>query len=419
MPDPHDAADAPDTSLPFLLTARNAQCAPPGDWRTWLFMGGRGAGKTRAGAEWLRRLVLFGGHGRVALVGSSFCDVREVMIEGLSGLNSICRPGETPPKYEVSRHRLVWPNGAEAYAFSAEDPDSLRGPQFDAAWCDEIAAWKYGKQVWDMLQMTLRLGPLPRIMATTTPKPVPLVRQLVNDPAVAITRSTTRANAANLSPAFIEYMDRAYAGTHLGRQELEGELLESVENALWNRAMLDRVTLAQHPGPLSDIIVAVDPPAGTGLSADACGIIAAGLRRHAGAPDTAYLLADASVRGLSPNDWAAKVVSTAERVGASRIVAEANQGGEMVRSILVQAGCARPVILKHARLSKRARALPVAALYEQGRVFHLGQFPDLEEEMLMFGTEAMAGSPDRVDALVWALSALLVERQAEPRIQRL
>ena len=416
-------ATPPDSSDPqaagFLLSARKAQCDPPGSWQSWLFMGGRGAGKTRAGAEWVNRMVRFGGYRRIALIGPTFGDVREVMIEGPSGIRANAPHTRKPPVYEVSRHRLVWPNGAEAHAFSAEDPEALRGPQFDAAWCDELAVWPHADTVWNMLQMTLRLGPAPRSMVTTTPRPVPLIRSLLDDPAVAVTRSRTVDNERYLSAPFLAHMARRYAGTRLGRQELDGEVLEEIEGALWSLPQLERVRLSQHPGPLSDLIVAVDPPVTTGPNADACGIIAAGLRRIGTAPAVAYVLADASVRGLSPLDWAGRVVDTAARIGASRIVAEANQGGELVRSILVQAGCTVPVLLKHARLSKRARAMPVAALYEQGRVYHLGDLAELEAEMCAFATPAQAGSPDRLDALVWAISTLLVEPAGHPSIRRL
>ncbi|MEQ8556747.1 MAG: terminase family protein [Henriciella sp.] len=382
-------------------------------------MGGRGSGKTRAGAEWVRRLVLFGGYRRIALVGPTFNDVREVMIEGFSGLRSIMRAGERAPEYEVSRHRLVWPNGAEAHAFSAEDPDGLRGPQFDAAWCDEVAAWQNGRAVWDMLQMTLRLGPNPRIIATTTPRRVPLVRALVEGATVAVTRSATRDNAENLSPVFLDHVERLYGNSDLGRQELAGELLDEESGALWTRALIDLVSLTHHPGPLTEIVVAVDPPAGVGATADACGIVAAGTRRDAGGLVSGYVLADATVRGLSPIDWATRVIDTASRVGASRIIAESNQGGEMVRTILLQAGCRLPIILKHARVSKRDRALPVFTLYQQGRVFHLGPFSELEKEMVAFGTAAQHRSPDRVDALVWAFTVLMVEAPTAPSVRRL
>ncbi|WP_233355905.1 DNA-packaging protein [Henriciella aquimarina] len=408
-----------DRLLPFALTARPAQLPPPGDWRAWLFMGGRGAGKTRAGAEWVRFAARFGGCRRIALIGPTFSDVREVMIEGVSGLRAITRPDEKAPHYEVSRHRLVWPNGAEAFAFSAEDADGLRGPQFDAAWCDEVAAWRTGEAVWDMLQMALRLGPDPRVVATTTPKPVPLVRRLVGEDGVAVTRARTMDNSAHLSAAFLTHVEASYAGTRLGRQELEGELLEEAEGALWTRAMLAQAREGMRALDMTEIIVAVDPPATVGPNADACGIIAAGAGPQTGEQRHGYVLADASVRGLSPLDWARRVVDLAASVGASRIVAEANQGGEMVRTILKAAGGSVPIVLRHARLSKRARAAPVAVLYEKGCVSHLGELGDLEDEMLVFGTPGWTQSPDRVDALVWALTALLLELPARPGIHRL
>ena len=222
---------------PFLLYARTAQRPPTkADWRTWLFMGGRGAGKTRAGAEWLRYSVLHNGYGRAALVGPTLSDVREVMIEGPSGLRAIAG-AEGPPRYEVSRRRLVWENGAKAYVFSAEDPDSLRGPQFDIAWCDEAAVWPKGQKVWDTLQMALRLGDDPRAVVTTTPRPVDLIKTLVADDSVAVTRAATADNAGNLAPGFLATMQRAYGGTRLGRQELEGELIEDLKGALWTPQM--------------------------------------------------------------------------------------------------------------------------------------------------------------------------------------
>lgn len=405
--------------LPFVMTARRAQCPPPDPWRTWLMLGGRGAGKTRAGAEWVRFAALFGGCRRIALVGPAFADVREVMIEGESGLRRIARPGEVPPEYEASRHRLTWPNGAEAFAFSAEDADGLRGPQFDAAWCDEIAAWRDGEAVWDMLQMGLRLGPDPRLVATTTPKPVPLVRRLVSDPSVAVTRSRTADNEAYLSPAFLAHIERSYGGTRLGRQELEGELLEDADGALWTQAMLQAARQMPVPESLHDTVVAIDPPASAGAGADACGIIAAGTASLPGDAPVCVILADATAQGLSPLDWAGRAVGLARDLGASRIVAEANQGGEMVRTILRSAGCTLPIVLQHARLSKRARAMPVAALYQQGRIRHAPGLDALEAEMLSFGTDGQRGSPDRVDALVWAVSAAMVQPRCNPGIRRL
>ncbi len=405
-------------TLPFLHEARASQRPPPGSWRTWLFMGGRGSGKTRAGAEWARFAAMFGRNRRLALVGPTLSDVREVMIEGPSGLRRLeSRFCDGPPRYESSRRRLTFPNGAEAFAFSAEDPDSLRGPQFDAAWCDELAAWAYPDQTWDMLQMALRLGRRPRAMVTTTPRPIALVRRLVADPACAVTRSATADNAANLAPGFVDALAERYGGTSLGRQELDGELLDAPEGAIWSRAMLAacRCGAGAVPG-VDHTLVAIDPPAGAAPSSDACGIIAAGGywqdgRRHA------VILADDSARGLRPLAWARQAVALAERVGAYAIVAEANQGGAMVEEVLRSAGCLLPVRLVHARLGKRERAGPVAALYEQGRVAHAAAFPALEDEMASFGSDGFTGSPDRLDALVWAVWALVIEARDGPRLR--
>lgn len=376
-------------------------------------MGGRGAGKTRAGAEWLRFSVLHGGCARAALVGPTLSDVREVMIEGPSGLRSIAQPSEAPPRYEVSRRRLVWENGAEAHVFSAEDADSLRGPQFDVAWCDEVAAWPKGEAVWDMLQMALRLGDAPRAMVTTTPRPVALIKALVNDAGTAVTRAKTADNAANLAPGFLDVIERAYGGTRLGRQELDGELIEDLEDALWTRAIIEDARIGAPPG-LDNVIVAVDPPATSGPRADACGIVAVGTSE---AGVRGFVLADASAQGLSPLEWAGRATALAVRMGAGSIVAEANQGGEMVRHALETAGCTLPVRLVHAKAGKTARAMPVAALYEAGRVAHVGVFGALEDEMCSFGAHGFKGSPDRVDALVWGLWSLMLDRKDAPRVR--
>ncbi len=402
---------------PFLLRAHPAQRPPlERDWRTWLFMGGRGAGKTRAGAEWLRYAMLYGGCRRAALVGPTLLDVREVMIEGPSGLRAITPDTEAQPIYEVSRRRLIWPNGAEGHVFSAEDADSLRGPQFDVAWCDEVAAWVNAKAVWDMLQMALRLGDDPRAMVTTTPRPVPLIKRLMADGNSVLTRAGTATNAANLAPGFLTEIERAYGGTRLGRQELDGELIEDVEGALWTRSLLEELRLGAAP-ELDDVIVAVDPPATSGPRADACGIVAVGLVADMAARPRAVVLADASEQGLSPLDWASRASALAARLGAGKIVAEANQGGEMVRHALETAGCEVPVRLVTARAGKRARASPVAALYEAGRVQHVGVMRALEDEMCSFGADGFSGSPDRVDALVWGVWALLLDRKDAPRVR--
>lgn len=403
--------------FPFLRLARPAQRPPQGTWRTWLFIGGRGAGKTRAGAEWTRYAALLGGCRRIALVGPTLSDAREVMIEGPSGLRRIEPVLAQCPQYSVSRRRLEWPNGAVGLVFSAEDPDSLRGPQFDAAWCDEIGVWADGESVWNNLQFGLRLGESPRCVATTTPRPVRLVRRLMGGEAV-VTHSATRDNADHLSPGFVDSVEAAYAGTALARQELEGELVEDIEGALWKRHYIDSNRVAIAPPQLEDVIVAVDPPVTSHRRSDACGIVAAGAACPPGFRPHGFVLADATARGLTPSDWAARAASLARECGASRIIAESNQGGEMLRTVFDSVACDVPVDLVHARLGKRGRAMPVAALYEQNRISHVGELNALEDEMCRFGTDGFVGSPDRVDALVWAISALLLAGRG-PRIRAL
>ena len=270
--------------FPFLATARRPQRPPHGDWRTWLFIGGRGAGKTRAGAEWVRFSALYGGCRRIALIGPTLSDVREVMIEGPSGICTIEPSDHWRPEYNVSRRRLEWTNGAVAFAFSAEDPESLRGPQIDAAWCDEIAVWPNGETVWNNLQFGPRLGIQPRCVATTTPKPVPLVRRLMAGGA-RVTHSTTRDNETNLAEDFVRDIEKAYTGTTLARQELEGELIEDLEHALWRRSDIDRLRIDEAPERFDDMIVAIDPATTSHAGSDACGIIAAGVVRAAGSED--------------------------------------------------------------------------------------------------------------------------------------
>ncbi len=407
-------------ATPFLATARDSQRPPAGAWRTWLFMAGRGAGKTRAGAEWTRFAATQAGLGRIALVGPTLSDVREVMIEGPSGLKAVAMGcEEEPPVYQVSRRRLEWPNGALAHVFSAEDPDSLRGPQFDAAWCDEAAAWKRGQMVWDMLQMALRIGPDPRAVVTTTPKPVSLIRALVAAPDTVVTTGRTHDNAAFLSAQFLSAVEATYGGTSLGRQELDGILLSGNQGALWTGSMIEAARIERAPAGFHDVVVAVDPPASDAAGADECGIVAVGGIERANEKVDCYVLADASEGGLSPLGWARRAVSLAEEFAASRIVAEINQGGDMVVQTLEAAGCRVPVLARRASLTKRERAAPVSLMYEQGRVRHVGSFPKLEEQMLLFGTDGLRRSPDRVDALVWAVTVVSVERRAGPQIRRL
>ncbi|HKY80435.1 MAG TPA: terminase family protein [Sphingobium sp.] len=402
--------------------ARPEQLAPEGDWQVWLMMAGRGFGKTRAGAEWVRAIAEGDGQARIALVGATLGEVRSVMVEGPSGLLAIA-PWWNRPAFSPALRRLIWPNGATAMLFGAAEPEALRGPQFSHGWADEIAKWPGGEAAWDNLMMGLRLGRRPRLLATTTPRPVGLVRRLVarDGVDVAVTRGRTADNAAHLAEGFMAAMERNYGATRLGRQELEGELIDEVEGALWSRDLLERCRIAYVPGRedggalLSRVVVAVDPPASA--HGDACGIIVAGI----GPEGRAYVVADASVEKASPEGWARAVAAAALVHGADRVVAEANNGGAMVESVLRAAEAGLPVKLVHASRGKVARAEPVAALYETGRVLHRGAFWELEDQMcglVMGGGYVGPGrSPDRADALVWALTDLMLGRRGEARVR--
>lgn len=386
--------------------AREDQRAPAGDdWFTWLLLGGRGAGKTRTGAEWVRGLIETGAAGRIALVGETYEDVREVMIDGESGLKAIA-PAAMRPVYEASRHRLCWPNGASAHCFSAEDPEGLRGHQFEAAWSDEIAKWRCGETAWSNLQLGLRLGERPRQVVTTTPRPTALIKRLMDARGTHLTRATTWDNAANLAGNFLSEITEVYHGTRLGRQELLGELIEDREGALWRWSMIEVARIEAAPieaGRGQDrIVVAVDPPATSGPQADECGIVVAGR-----CGETAFVLDDLSAPGLTPVEWGRRAVAAYHRVEADRIVAEVNQGGEMVEAIIRQIDPSVPVRPVRASRGKRLRAEPVAALYERGLVRHVGAFPALEDQLVSWTGDGSA-SPDRLDALVWALSDLML-----------
>ncbi|OQW60741.1 MAG: ATP-binding protein [Proteobacteria bacterium SG_bin9] len=396
--------------------------APNGEpWLTWLLIGGRGAGKTRAGAEWVRAQALGLAPvadtkaAQIALIGESEHDVREVMVEGLSGILAVHTRAERPV-WAPSRRRLEWNNGAVAYAFSAEDPESLRGPQFDCAWADELAKWRYADATFDMLQFGLRLGSRPRQLITTTPRPMPLIKRLMADPSTAVTHAPTTANAFHLSPAFLKNVMARYAGTRLGRQELDGEIIEDRPDALWSRALIEKCRVREAP-PLARIVVAVDPPASSGKRADACGIVAAGLSGEGGV----YVIADDTVAGATPAVWAAKAIALYQRLEADAIVAEVNQGGEMATTVIKQIDASVPVKPVRATRAKWLRAEPVAALYEQGRVRHAGCFAQLEDEMCDFGVGGLSSgrSPDRLDALVWAISSLALTPRGEPRVRGL
>jgi phage terminase large subunit-like protein len=408
------------------IWARDDQLPPAtdqtaGSWRTWLVLGGRGAGKTRTGAEWVRGQALGKPHAggsparRIALIGETLNDVVSVMVEGVSGLLAI-HPASERPRLEISRQRLVWPNGSVAQFYSAESPDALRGPQFAAAWCDEIAKWRHAEEVWDMLQFGLRLGSEPRAVVTTTPRPVPILKRLLQDAATVVSRSRTTDNRSNLARAFIIEMERRYEGTLLGRQELEGELIEDVAGALWRRDWLDEARTDQAPS-MSRIVVAVDPPVTSNKSSDACGLIVAGR----GVDGRAYVLADRTVQGRAPLDWARAAVAAYEEFEADRIVAEVNQGGELVTTVVRQVMPDVPIATVRATRGKWTRAEPVAALYAEGRVVHVGEHAKLEAQMLAFDGlgRASGRSPDRVDALVWAITELMLDKTARPSLRRL
>ncbi len=382
--------------------ARDAQIAPEWEWRIWLVLAGRGFGKTRCGAEYVRAEVDAGRAGHIALVAPTAADARDTMVEGESGLLRIFPP-DRRPQYEPSKRRITFHNGAQATTFSADEPDRLRGPNHDLAWCDELAAWRY-PEAWDMLIFGLRIGQRPRAVVTTTPRPVALVKNLVHRTDVHVTRGSTFDNRANLAPSFLEEVVARYEGTRLGRQELHAEILDDVEDALWNRDMLDDHRVRDHP-PLERLVVAIDPAASSHEDSAETGIVAAGIDRDG----HGYLLDDRSLRG-SPHEWATEAVTLYHRTSADRIVAEANQGGDMVSHTLRTVDSTVPLRLVHASRGKRTRAEPVAALYEQGRIHHVGAFNVLEDQLCSW-VPGVGPSPDRLDALVWAFTELLVDGQ--------
>lgn len=378
-------------------------------------MGGRGAGKTRAGAEWVRsqvegaRPLDAGVAGHVALVGETIEQVREVMVFGPSGILA-CSPPDRKPVWEAGRKRLVWPNGAVAQVFSAHEPENLRGPQFDAAWVDELAKWKKPQETWDMLQFALRMGVHPQQVVTTTPKNTSVLKAILNNPSTVMTTAPTEANKAYLAASFLEEVRSRYAGTRLSRQELDGVLLEDVEGALWASAGLEGLRRSA-PKAFSRVVVAVDPPVTGHGGSDECGIIVVGALTEGPPQDwRAWVLEDASVAGASPMVWAKAAVAAMERHGAERLVAEVNQGGDMVETVIRQVDPLVAFRGLRASRGKAARAEPVAALYEQGRVFHCGDLGGLEDQMCQMTTRGYQGrgSPDRVDALVWALTEVMV-----------
>ena len=418
-------------ALPWLfeIWALPHQLPPSSAWRTWVVLGGRGAGKTRAGAEWVRRMVeggtpeAAGAARRIALVGETLDQARDVMVFGESGIVA-CTPPDRRPHWHATRRRLEWPNGAQAQIFSARDAESLRGPQFDAAWADELAKWPQAEAAWDMLQFALRLGEDPRACVTTTPRNAPALKRLLAVPSTVVTHAATEANRSNLAASFVEEVTARYGGTRLGRQELNGELLDEAAGALWSLAQLEQAGASMAPD-LDRIVVALDPPTTGRMSSDLCGIVVAGVQMQGLPKDwTAWVLEDLSLAGASPSAWAKQAVAAMDRWNADRLVAEVNQGGDMVKQVLDQFDPTLPYRAVHATRSKSIRAEPVAALYEQGRVKHLPGLGLLEDQMCQMTLAGFqgSGSPDRVDALVWALTELMimpVRRQRDPGIRSL
>ncbi len=402
--------------------ARPEQSPPEGDWHIWLILAGRGAGKTRCGAEWVRECVcgptpLGGGmYQRIALVAETAADARDVIVEGPAGLLAI-HPADFRPKFEQSKRRLTWPNGAVGMLYNATEPDQLRGPQHDAAWCDELAKWRYVQETWDMLQFGLRLGEAPRQVVTTTPRPIPLIRDFIarEGKGVTVTRGSTYENRANLAPGFFKTVVKRYEGTRLGRQELNAEILDDIPGSLWTRAILDaaRVPSAALPH-MQRVVIGVDPAAKASTGGDRTsetGIVVAAL----GEDGRGYVLDDLSCR-LSPAGWARKIAAAFDSYSADAIVVEINQGGAMVETVLRAERSGLPLRQVRASRGKTMRAEPIAALYEQGRVSHAGAFAALEDQMVLFtpfGIEG-DGAADRVDALVWALADLF-PRIVKPR----
>ncbi len=406
----------------FDFWAHEHQLPPDKDWNSWVILGGRGAGKTRAGAEWVRSQVEGarsrdpGKCTRIALIGETVDQVREVMIFGESGILA-CSPPDRRPTWHATRKMLEWPNGATAHVISAHNPEMLRGPQFDCAWLDELAKWRDPRATWDMLQFALRLGDHPQSLITTTPRNVAMLKEILGASDTVVTHAPTTANRANLAPSFLRKVLSDYSGSRLGRQELDGELLSSYEGALWTLAGFD-TTRVEMPPEFDRVVVAVDPPATSGASADACGIIVAGVTRD-GDPANwrAYILADMTVHSATPNQWAHVAAKAYEDFEADCVVAEVNMGGEMVEAVVRQQNPLIPYRAVRATRGKVARAEPVSALYEQQRVHHVGGFKKLEDQMSQVTQTGFQGkgSPDRVDALVWALTDLMIEPAASFR----
>ena len=397
--------------------ARPAQVAPDGEWSTWLVLAGRGFGKTRSGTEWIREQWRAGA-GRIAIVAETAADARDVLVEGPSGILAVS-PKDERPIFEPSKRRLTWPNGAVGTLYNGTEPDQLRGPEHEIALVDELAKYRYAQDTWDNLQFGLRVGNRPRAMVTTTPRPIPIIRELIKDPSTVVTRGSTYDNANNLPARFLERVRKRYEGTRLGRQELNAEILDDAPGALWTRAVLDEGRISRLP-EMRRIVVSVDPSGTKGSGGeddgDDIGIVAAGL----GIDGRGYVIADRSCN-LSPAGWGKRSVDLYHELSADRLIAERNFGGAMVEAIIRAQDPKISYREVTASRGKSVRAEPVAALYEQGRVSHVGAFPEMEDQMCMMTPEGYmgTGSPDRADALVWALTDLMLGRHPRSMIDYL
>jgi len=388
----------------WLATARPTQITPQGDWRAWLVLAGRGFGKTRLGAEDVAWYAATHADHQVAVVAPTFNDVRGTCFEGVSGLLAVTPPEEVA-EYNRTRQELRFKSGALVRGFSADTPDRLRGPQFHRAWADELAAWQYS-ETWDQLMFGLRLGERPQSIITTTPRPTPIIKRLAKDARTHITRGSTFDNAVNLAPDALDRLREKYEGTRMGRQELYAEILDDMPGALWKREVFDQHRAKSAPD-LVRVVVAIDPSGSAGEmdDGDSQGIVIAGK----GVDGRAYVLGDWSCK-LSPDGWGRRAVEAYKHFNADRIVAERNYGGAMVQHVIRTVDKSASYKEVTASRGKVARAEPVAALYEQGRVSHVGTFDELEDQCCMIGPDGYIGegSPDRADALVWALSELML-----------
>jgi phage terminase large subunit-like protein len=416
-------AKAEELLYTWKFWARPQQIAPTGDWNTWFINAGRGFGKTRAGVEWVRQKVMQG-HKRIAAIAATNSDIERVMINGESGFLARCWKGDKTakgvplgkPLWSPTKRLLTWENGAYVQFFSAEEPERLRGPQFEVAWCDELAAWNKDRDTWDMLQFCLRLGKHPQICVTTTPKPTKLVRDILKNPKTVVTYGSTFDNSANLASTYIEAVKIQYEGTRLGRQELYAEVLDEASGALWDRQLLSTCEVevdnpVEFAQTLARVVVAVDPAVSANAESDMTGIVVAGQDING----VCYILQDATER-YSPEGWAAKAIELYHEYGADRIVAERNQGGEMVRYTFKSVDETIPIKLVHASRGKFARAEPVSALYERGRVKHVKGLDALEDQMVQWEPLGSIGSPDRLDAMVWAVTELALKGVAKPEL---